>query len=135
MRYVLRRGITVAEEISRFSFVWAVYFGFVLSAEQGKHIRVTMQLQWLPHNVQRIMLTISDVLWLFFNLVLVVVSTDFVLQMIDYPYRSQTMGINIAPVYAIVPIGFLWMSVRVIQQMILRFKKDFEIGDSRRDTA
>lgn len=134
-RFGFRRGITVAEEISRFAFVWAVYFGFVLAAERNKHIRVTLQLSKFSHKVQRIILTISDSLWLVFNIVLVVFSVRFVLEMIQFPFYSQTMQINIAPVYAIVPLGFGWMTVRVVQNMIRRFKSDFEIGDSRRDTA
>ena len=70
MRFVLDRSPSWLEEVARFAFVWAIYFGFVIAVEKGRHIRVTLQIRMLsPFLWQKIMLTMADVAWIVFNVV------------------------------------------------------------------
>lgn len=135
LRFVFGRTLAWSEELSRFAFVWGVYFGFVLAAHENKHIRVTVALWALPNRIRIAILTFADLLWVIFNGLVVYYGIDHTLQMIEYEYKSQTLGINLLFVFMIVPIGFAWMTVRVIQNAIKRLRGELEMQDSRLDTV
>lgn len=133
LRFIFGRTLSWSEEVSRFAFVWAVYFGFVLAARENKHIRVTAQFRRLSPGMQVVLFTLADTVWSLFNFVMVFVSGKFTLSMIRYPYISQTTGLNLLWVFMIVPIGFAFMGLRVIQVMISRIKGRIAFSDSRLD--
>ena len=133
LRFIFGRTLSWSEEVSRFAFVWAVYFGFVLAAGENKHIRVTAQFKRLSPRLQLLLFTLADTIWSLFNFVMVFVSGKFTLSMIRYPYVSQTTGLNLLWVFMIVPIGFAFMGLRVIQVMISRIKGRITFSDSRLD--
>lgn len=133
LRFIFGRTLSWSEEVSRFAFVWAVYFGFVLAARENKHIRVTAQFKRLSSGMQLVLFTLADTVWSLFNFVMVFVSGKFTLSMIRYPYISQTTGLNLLWVFMIVPIGFAFMGLRVIQVMISRIKGRIAFSDSRLD--
>ena len=133
LRFIFGRTLSWSEEVSRFAFVWAVYFGFVLAAKENKHIRVTAQFKRLSPGMQVVLFTLADTVWSLFNFVMVFVSGKFTLSMIRYPYISQTTGLNLLWVFMIVPIGFAFMGLRVIQVMISRIKGRIAFSDSRLD--
>ena len=133
LRFIFGRTLSWSEEVSRFAFVWAVYFGFVLAARENKHIRVTAQFKRLSPGMQVVLFTLADTVWSLFNFVMVFVSGKFTLSMIQYPYISQTTGLNLLWVFMIVPIGFAFMGLRVIQVMISRIKGRIAFSDSRLD--
>jgi len=130
-RFGFGRSFSWLEEVSRFAFVWAVYFGFVVAAEADRHIRVALHLQLLPEKARLIMLTLADTLWLFFNAVVIWHGYHFTISMFEFPYISQTTGINLVWVQMIVPLGFILISIRVIQVMIARWRIGVELHDAR----
>lgn len=132
-RYVLGWSFAWIEEISRFCFVWAVYFGFVVAAEKDRHIRVSVQIAMLPAKIQKILLTLADVIWLIFNGIVIWFGTIYIADMFRFPMVSQTTGINTAWIQSIVPLGFLLLSFRVIQVMIRRWTRDEGVVDTRMD--
>ena len=132
-RFFLGKSISWAEEVARFAFVWSIYCSIVYAAYLDKHIRVTMHLKFLPARFQRWLLTFADILWVFFVGTIAVVGAGFVWKMFEYPYISQTTGINLAYIYLIVPLGFTLLAVRIEQSILRRFKSNVEIKDSRMD--
>jgi TRAP-type C4-dicarboxylate transport system permease small subunit len=132
-RFVLNKSISWAEEVSRFAFVWSIYCGFVLAANHDRHIRVTLQLKLFPEKIQKWLLTVADSLWIIFNIVVAFYAVKFVLSMFRFPYISQTTGINLVYVYAVIPLGFIFMTVRIVQTAIRRFRREIEIKDYRAD--
>jgi TRAP-type C4-dicarboxylate transport system permease small subunit len=135
LRYVVNKSVSWSEEVSRWFFIWIIYFGCMLAAKDEKHIRVTVQLNKLPKKVQKIVITIGDLIWVAFSIALGVLGLQMVLEMFRYPIRSNTTGLNMVFVYAIIPISFFTMAVWVIRSIIRRFKggDGFELGDSRLD--
>ena len=132
-RFVLNKNISWSEEVSRFVFVWAMYFGFVLAANKDRHIRVIAHFIYLPKRMQMILLTISDLLWVVFNILLIYKSFEYLFSMIEFPYYSQTTGINLLYIYLIVPIGFCLMTIRIVQNIFKRLHKEFSVIDSRKN--
>lgn len=133
-RYLLGWSFAWIEEVSRFFFVWAVYCGFVVAAEKDRHIRVSVQIAILPPLAQKVMLTLADLIWLGFNGLIIWFGTIYVADMFNFPMVSQTTGINMAWIQMVVPLGFFFMSLRIIQVMIRRWTNpDAGVVDTRMD--
>lgn len=133
LRYFFGKSIAWIEEVSRYFFVWSVYCYIILAAVDDKHIRITFHLKLFPENIQKLIITFSDLLWIIFNIIVALVSIKYVISMFQYPYYSQTLGFNLVYIYMIVPIGFIFLSIRVSQEMIKRLKKKMLIRDQRAD--
>jgi TRAP-type C4-dicarboxylate transport system permease small subunit len=133
-RFILQRSVSWSEELSRISFVWMVFAAISYAAMLDKQIRVTFIVMIFPPKVQKILLTIADAICLVLYGVIVYQGILYVLRLAEFPYRSQTMGINLMWAYMIIPIGFTLTTIRTAQVMIKRFKKqDLEVRDSRLD--
>ncbi len=135
LRYVVNRSVSWSEEVSRWFFIWIIYFGCMLAAKEDKHIRVTVHLSKLPARVQKIIITLGDLVWIAFSVVIGVLGIRMVVEMFEFPYRSNTTGLNMAYIYTIIPIAFLTMAFWIGRTIVRRFtrKSEFELGDSRLD--
>lgn len=135
LRYVVNKSVSWSEEVSRWFFIWIIYFGCMLGAKDEKHIRVTVQLNKLPQKIQKIIISIGDLIWVAFSLAIGFLGLQMVLEMFRYPIRSNTTGLNMVFVYAIIPISFFTMAFWVVRSIVRRFrtKNGFELGDSRLD--
>lgn len=133
LRFGFDRNLSWLEEVSRYFFVWAIYFGFVIAAEQNRHIRVTFHISMMSVKLQKVILTLADSVWLIFNLVLIWQGGKMFYESMQFPYISQTTGINLAWVQVIVPLGMLFISVRVIGCMVARWKYGLDTKDTRVD--
>ena len=137
------RGDTIGLSRSRTLRVWALVLlarggqsfcfclGFIVAAEADRHIRVALHLKLLPPKGRLMMLTLADTLWLAFNAVVIWHGYHFTVSMFEFPYISQTTGINLVWVQMIVPLGFVFISIRVFQVMIARWRDDFHLHDAR----
>ena len=133
LRYFFGKSVAWSEEVSRYFFVLGVYCYIILAAKDDNHIRITFHLKKFSGKTQKIIMSIADVLWLIFNSIIVCVSIKYVISMFEYPYYSQTLHFNIAYIYMVVPIGFVFLSVRVLQVMIKRLRSKVIIRDQRVD--
>ncbi len=133
LRYFFGKSFAWVEEVSRYYFVWGVYCYIILAAKNDNHIRITFHLSKLSEKTKKIIISFADVIWLMFNLVVVYVSIKYVMSMFEYPYYSQTLRFNLVYVYMIVPVGFFFLSVRVLQTMIKRLRSNVVIRDQRAD--
>lgn len=129
-RYVLNKAIGWSEEVSRISFVWSIFLGIDLAAKKERHIRVTFQLRMFPLGMRRIISILADFIWLAFSGILAYISLKYVIDMFKFPYYSQTLGINLAYAYIIVPFGFTMMTIRILLNTIKLFSKDADLPDS-----
>lgn len=82
-RYFGGKSIAWSEEVSRFLFLYLVYFAASLAASKNLHIRVTAQLKLLPKLGQMLLLLTTDIIWLIFCIIVVNVGTDFIISMSD----------------------------------------------------
>lgn len=118
-RFGFNSAITWSEEVSRFAYVFAIYFATSWAAKLNGHIRVTALINLFPPRVRFACLAFSDLLWAFFNLVVVIYGVDLVSQMIRFPMHSPVMGWSLAVVYSIIPLSFTLMTLRLVQRYYL----------------
>ena len=114
-RFVLNASLTWSEELSRFAFIWLVYMGAVLGAKERIHIRVTAFHRLLPVVARGWVLPVADLLWVAINLTFAWQGALQVGHLMQFSYISPAMQWNMALIYSVVPVGFLLMSVRILE--------------------
>jgi TRAP-type C4-dicarboxylate transport system permease small subunit len=122
-RFVLDAALTWSEEMSRFAFVWVIYLGASMAAMERSHIRVTVPQLLLPSQYRHYATMFADFIWLVFNLFFAYQGALQVKHMLSFTFTSPAMQWNTAFVYAIIPIGFLLMSFRIVQGYWRDYKK------------
>ena len=121
--------ITWSEEISRFSFVWFVFFGASYAARLGAHNRVTVQFKLFPPAVAKYSMLLSDLIWIGFNVVMIRESLKVIGNLKEFKYHSPALGVSMEYVYWIFPICFGLMTLRIIQVNWMRFVLKIELAD------
>ena len=79
------------EELARYSFVWFVFFGASYAARLAAHNRVTIQFRPFPKWVGDACMLLSDGVWLFFNIVMVVESLTVIRELREFPYATPAL--------------------------------------------
>lgn len=121
--------ITWSEEISRFSFVWFVFFGASYAARLGAHNRVTVQFKLFPPAVAKYSMLFADLIWIGFNAVMIRESFKVIENLREFKYHSPALGISMEYIYWIFPICFGLMIIRIIQVNWMRFVLKIELAD------
>lgn len=124
------------EELSRFAFVWFVFFGATYAARLGAHNRVTFQFKVFPKIVGNISTLLSDGVWVAFNITMIYYSIIVIKDGLEFPEYSPTLDWVMAYVFFIFPIAFSLMTVRIIQVNIMKYIFHIELADvDRVDTG
>ena len=87
------------EELARYSFVWFVFFGASYAARLAAHNRVTIQFRPFPKWVGDACMLLSDVVWLFFNIVMVVESLTVIRELREFPYATPALDWQLSYIY------------------------------------
>ena len=108
------------EEIAVYSFVWTLYWGASLATRKGSHFRVTVQFFLLPEAFRKYATIPGDIVLFFFCLV--IMKFGWLLVQLSWE-ASLSLQIPMKYVYAIIPISFLSICVRLIQYNFNLIKK------------
>lgn len=132
IRIISGGSLAWAEEMSRFCFIGSVYLGSAVAAQHLAHVRVTAQFMLMPVKARLFFRVIADIILIGFNLALAYICYGFVSEAVAFGEISATLGVNIAYVEAVIPIGALLMSWRIIEGYIIRMKTDrlYELVDT-----
>lgn len=134
--YPLPASLPWGEELSRFAFVWFVFFGATYAARLAAHNRVTFQFKLFPKIFGTVSTLIADIVWIVFNSAMVVYSINVIREGFEFPEYSPTLDWIMAYVFMIFPVAFTLMNIRIIQVNIMRHILKIEIADvDRIDTT
>ncbi|MDR1535538.1 MAG: TRAP transporter small permease [Planctomycetota bacterium] len=114
-------SVAWAEELSRYTFVWAVYIGASLAAKRAAHVRITAQFLLAPPKVKLAFRIVADVIWMGFNLFFAIYGLKMLAESFQYPEISPTLGISKAYVEAIIPIAFFLLTWRTVELYIVNW--------------
>jgi C4-dicarboxylate transporter DctQ subunit len=128
-KYDLPASIAWGEELSRFAFVWFVFFGATFAARLAAHNRVTFQFKIFPEIVGNISMLLADLVWIAFNTTMIFFSINVIKEGFQYPEYSPTLDWIMAYVFMIFPIAFSLMNIRIIQVNIMKHVLKMEIID------
>ena len=120
-------GFSWGEEISRFMFVWLMYFSFSYATRNNRHIRVSFFVKKLPESAQKVILFICDILFLIFSGFVLVACFNICMTASRFNDMAVTLDISMNVLYAAGVVGYALMVVRIIQGIVWKVK---HLGDS-----
>ncbi|MDI5933413.1 TRAP transporter small permease [Halomonas kalidii] len=129
LRNVFSGSLAWGDELATYAFVWFAYMGAVYAAKMSAHNRVIFQFKFFPRVVEKVCNIVTDLIWVGFNLYFVYLSYDFVFNRMNVFWKSQTMGVPMKYFYLILPLAFLVMSVRILQNMYVKHVMNRQIMD------
>lgn len=122
-RYILHHPLSWPEELIRFCFVSMIYLAISYAASQDAHIRIEMHIKILPLLWQTVILSIGDLIWITYNIVIIKEGMALIQSLFKYSYISPVLRVSMAYIYIIIPFGFTLMTIRVIQHFYLRIQR------------
>lgn len=122
LRFIFGGGISWSEEISRYMFVWLIYFSISYATRNNRHIRVAMVLQKLPDQVQRVILLLSDLFFIAFSGSLFFAARAVCKYNDAVGNRAITVNASINVLYMAGVVGFLLMTIRLIQCILWKLR-------------
>lgn len=127
MQIVLRwfNAATVwAEEFSRYVMLYQVWVGAAYAVHEDAHIRITALIGKLSGGRRRGMDLVVLTLWLLFALWLTVEGCVLVGKIAAMGQVSSAMRIPMTIPYASVPIGGALMTIRLVQKIVERLRRN-----------
>jgi C4-dicarboxylate transporter DctQ subunit len=115
LRYGFNTALSWTEELSGIAMVWAVYMGAALAVRERFHIRIMAGVVALPRAAALALVVLADAIWLAFNLFMIGVSVGYLRVLWARPSTSPSLGINMFWPETIVLIGFVLMTLRLLQ--------------------
>lgn len=105
-RYVFDISIVEGVELTRITFLWAVFLAASSVAARREHIRITFAVSWLSPSLQLLVLRFTELCILAFGTAMIWFGGILTLRMA--PTFLPTLQISQAWLYAVLPIaGFL----------------------------
>jgi C4-dicarboxylate transporter DctQ subunit len=123
LRLVFTSGLPWQEELSRFGFVFVCYLGASYGMKSDDHIRITFVANLLPERLQKVLRVITDIVWIGFNVFILVNSINYYLHQKDFLGLSGILRIPLHYVFLTIPVGFALLTLRLIQQYIQKLIK------------
>lgn len=102
-RYLLGAGITWADEMARFLFVWLTFLGAVLGLARGAHIGMDMVVSALPALPARALRLIALGLMALFLSIWVWYAVELVQR--SMTFRTPALGVPRGYIYAVAPFS------------------------------
>lgn len=130
MRYVLKSSLSWSEELARYMFIWMIYIGISYGVKKDKHVKIEAVLTVLSSFWQKVLLIISDLLFLFFAVIIVIKSFEVSNTIQNLGQLSPGMELPMWIVYMAVPVEFSLVCIRLIQSLIRKIRNFSEKTDS-----
>ena len=127
-RFVLNLPLAWVEEIRLYSMVWLCYFGCSLAIKKREHLKMEIITNFLRPKAKKVFDLISLVLFFAFA---VFVLYHVTLLTADILQRGQVTAVLEIPKwipYAGVPVAFLLMLIRMIQDFVRTISEMKELG-------
>ena len=114
----LAQHLAWIDEMSLFGLVWIVFLAIGLALEGGRHIGMRMLLTRFPPQGQRMAKLLINLLGLSFSLYMVKVGAEITLFVARSGQASPTLGISVAWLYWVVPVGFILLAAQYLVELL-----------------
>ena len=128
-RYIATNMLGIAgstaevEELAIWSFIWLSYLSVPLLIKERANIRITLFFDAMPRRIQNMLWVLDEALFLVFTGVLAYLCYNLSMMQIAKPQFSPAIGLSYAFPYAVLPISFILMSIRLIQNLIRQIRE------------
>jgi len=115
MRLLFKSGLPWQEELSRILYVLVVYLGASYGMRNNEHIRINIISNLLPTRARKVLRVITDIIWTGFNITVIIMAMQVYQKMQRFLGESAVLKIPLHVVFLIVPLGFVLLTLRLIQ--------------------
>lgn len=115
LRYFFNSGLTWAEEVSRFLFIWLIFLGSILALKDNEHLGVDTLVRKLSLKGKKILFVVNNVLILV--TLLLVLEGSWKLTLLNLDQSSPAIGLPYAYVYISGVVMSLGMGVIVAAKL------------------
>ncbi|KAF5084275.1 TRAP transporter small permease [Anaerotignum sp.] len=122
MRYVFQNSLVWSEELSRYMFIWLIYFAVSYTARREKHIRIDAAINLYPKKLRPYIEIFSELIVLGFSVFIAVTAVTVFNKITWSGQLSPAMRIPMQYVYAAPLIGFVLTAIRQLQCILRRIK-------------
>lgn len=122
-RFVLSNPIGWSEELAVLCFVMMVYIGAIGATKNEDHLRLELIVNLMNAKGKCIFNIISNVLFMIVNLIITYSIFTVALNLQKYGMRTAMLGFPKWIAYMVLPVCFLLMTYRLIQNTIKEGKK------------
>ena len=118
MRYLFETSSAVNSELCSLAFIWFIYFS--MSHMTGKRAQITIELADLvfPKSWLKYVTLLADVIMLGFMILMAVNGGRLIVSVLEYSFVTPVLYISMIYPYAIIPIAFMLMTVKVLLLII-----------------
>lgn len=117
---IISKASHMVEEVGVFAFIWFIYWGAIIATQKDAHFKITTQFDFMPKSLKKFLLLTGEVLWLIFNIFIIKLGWDLVVSGIGQ--KSISVEAPMWFIYAVIPVCFILISVRLIQNISRRLK-------------
>lgn len=106
------------DEISLFGLVWIVFLAIGLGLESGRHIGMRMLLARLPDSSKRVAKAVINLLGFALSIYMLKIGIEITLFVARSGQTSPTLGISVAWLYWVVPVGFVLLAFQYLLELL-----------------
>lgn len=118
MRTLFNYSLSWTEELSRYIFIWQIWFGTSIAFKYSQHIRVEILPNFFKSERNKKNLEIVvNIIWLIFNIVLIYIGFLLCKSMLLRKVLSSGLRIPLLYVYICLPLSCLILIFRIVLNM------------------
>lgn len=121
-RYVVGTSIKWAEEVCLMLFILSIYFGAAGAVRTRQHLRLEILVGKLKPKARMVMEIVDNCIFMAFNFIMLFGIMPLVMQLYNNKTAAAVTGIPKFAIYIWLPILFIVMCIRLIQDCIQRVK-------------
>ncbi|WP_337019283.1 TRAP transporter large permease subunit [Oceanobacillus massiliensis] len=119
---------TWTEEVSRYIFIFVSFLGASLAIKNRDSIQVTALVDKFPIGMQKSIQIANTIFMLYFSYMIVTNGFNLIMFQFETAQSTPALSIPMAIPYSAVPIGFLLIAIRLVQNL-LEDTREMEIKD------
>lgn len=123
MRYVFQSSLSWSEELGRYLFIWLTWLSTGYAVRQKRHLRIEMLGDLLSERGKIALDIAAMTIWIAFSVFLVVKGWGITSMIWRRRQLTAALEIPAAFTYAAVPIGALFMSLRLADEIIRQVRR------------
>ncbi len=123
LRFFFETGFAWGEEIARTLYVWLCFFSLSYATKTNRHIGMTFIRNSMPPTIQKIILILTDILFMVFLVFMAKASFDTLATTAMFGDKLQSIEVTKNIVFAAASVGYLLAMVRLLQSFIWKIKR------------
>ena len=123
-RFILNLPLRWTEETARYAMILLIYLSACSGVKKEKHIRIEAIHNALPQKAALVYWVISNIIWMLFNLVMIVYGINMAGYIYSTGQVSPVLHLPMGILYMVIPVCFTIMEIRIVQLVVARIKEE-----------